>query len=76
MNIKNSKHQITNNKQIPMTQIQNSKHLIRQHLCKWHNQRRTKVWAAIRYNCGECFGHWNLPFDLAQGGELVEPFEI
>jgi len=19
---------------------------------------------------------WNLPFDLAQGGELVEPFEI
>jgi hypothetical protein len=22
------------------------------------------------------FGHWNLPFDLAQGGELVEPFEI
>ena len=21
-------------------------------------------------------GHWNLPFDLAQGGELVEPFEI
>jgi len=22
------------------------------------------------------FGHWNLPFDLAQGGELVEPFVI
>jgi hypothetical protein len=22
------------------------------------------------------FGHWDLPFDLAQGGELVEPFEI
>jgi hypothetical protein len=22
------------------------------------------------------FGHWYLPFDLAQGGELVEPFEI
>ena len=22
------------------------------------------------------FGHWNLPFDLAQGGEPVEPFEI
>jgi hypothetical protein len=22
------------------------------------------------------FGHWNLPFDLAQGGELVEPFDI
>jgi len=21
-------------------------------------------------------GHLNLPFDLAQGGELVEPFEI
>jgi hypothetical protein len=21
-------------------------------------------------------GHWNLPFDLAQGGEPVEPFEI
>jgi hypothetical protein len=21
-------------------------------------------------------GHWNLPFDLAQGGELVEPFVI
>jgi len=21
-------------------------------------------------------GHWNLPFDLAQGGELVEPFDI
>jgi len=21
-------------------------------------------------------GHWDLPFDLAQGGELVEPFEI
>ena len=20
-------------------------------------------------------GHWNLPFDLAQGGELVEPFD-
>jgi hypothetical protein len=20
--------------------------------------------------------HWDLPFDLAQGGELVEPFEI
>jgi hypothetical protein len=20
--------------------------------------------------------HWNLPFDWAQGGELVEPFEI
>ena len=22
------------------------------------------------------FGHWNLPFDWAQGGELVEPFDI
>jgi len=22
------------------------------------------------------FGHCNLPFDLAQGGELVEPFDI
>ena len=22
------------------------------------------------------FGHWCLPFDLAQGGELVEPFVI
>jgi hypothetical protein len=22
------------------------------------------------------FGHWHLPFDLAQGGELVEPFGI
>ena len=22
------------------------------------------------------FGHWDLPFDLAQGGELVEPFDI
>ena len=22
------------------------------------------------------FGHWLLPFDVAQGGELVEPFEI
>ena len=22
------------------------------------------------------FGHWNLPFDLAQGGEIVEPFDI
>jgi len=22
------------------------------------------------------FGHWYLPFDLAQGGELVEPFDI
>ncbi|CAB1065935.1 hypothetical protein D1BOALGB6SA_10734 [Olavius sp. associated proteobacterium Delta 1] len=21
-------------------------------------------------------GHWDLPFDWAQGGELVEPFEI
>ena len=21
-------------------------------------------------------GHWNLPFDLAQGGEFVEPFDI
>jgi hypothetical protein len=21
-------------------------------------------------------GHWDLPFDLAQGGELVEPFDI
>ncbi len=21
-------------------------------------------------------GHWNLPFDLAQGGEPVEPFVI
>jgi hypothetical protein len=21
-------------------------------------------------------GIWNLPFDLAQGGELVEPFDI
>ena len=61
--------------------IKNSKHLIRQHLCKWHNHRRTKVWAAIRYNCGECFGHWNLPFDsydlealdrLAQGGESFD----
>ena len=31
--------------------------------------------------CGPLFeilnlGHWDLPFDLAQGGELVEPFEI
>jgi hypothetical protein len=22
------------------------------------------------------FGHCDLPFDLAQGGELVEPFDI
>jgi len=22
------------------------------------------------------FGHWDLPFDLAQGGEPVEPFDI
>jgi hypothetical protein len=22
------------------------------------------------------FGHWNLPFDQAQGGEPVEPFVI
>jgi hypothetical protein len=22
------------------------------------------------------FGHWDLPFDFAQGGELVEPFVI
>jgi hypothetical protein len=22
------------------------------------------------------FGNWGLPFDYAQGGELVEPFEI
>jgi len=22
------------------------------------------------------FGYWNLPFDLAQGGEPVEPFVI
>jgi hypothetical protein len=22
------------------------------------------------------FGHWILPFDLAQGGESVEPFRI
>ena len=22
------------------------------------------------------FGHWDLPFDWAQGGELVEPFDI
>jgi len=22
------------------------------------------------------FGHWNLPFDWVQGGELVEPFDI
>ena len=22
------------------------------------------------------FGHWDLPFDFAQGGELVEPFDI
>jgi hypothetical protein len=22
------------------------------------------------------FGHWNLPFDVAQGGERVEPFGI
>jgi hypothetical protein len=22
------------------------------------------------------FGHWDLPFDLAQGGEPVEPFGI
>jgi hypothetical protein len=22
------------------------------------------------------FGHWYLPFDLAQGGKLVEPFGI
>jgi hypothetical protein len=22
------------------------------------------------------FGHWNLPFDFAQGGEPVEPFGI
>jgi hypothetical protein len=21
-------------------------------------------------------GHWDLPFDRAQGGELVEPFDI
>jgi len=21
-------------------------------------------------------GHWNLPFDWAQGGEIVEPFDI
>jgi len=63
-NQENSKHQKANIKQIPMTQIQNSKHMIRQHLCKWHNHRRTKVCAAIKSNCGECFGHWILKFEI------------
>ena len=47
-----------------MTQIQNSKQMIRNLCAKWHHHQRIKVCAAIRNNCGECFGNWILKFEI------------
>jgi hypothetical protein len=49
LNYKNSKHQITNPKQMPMTEIQNSK----QADCPW---------TALKWL--DCFGHWVFGFEF------------
>ena len=56
------KSQITNIKQITMTQIQNSKHMIdRVYICvKWHIYRQSKLCEAIRTNGGACFGYLDI----------------
>jgi len=33
-----------------------------------------RTFFGLRFITNLNFGHWNLPFGLAQGGELVEPF--
>jgi len=49
--------------------ISNSKHQItnKSQIPILNDQNRFGIWN---------FGHCYLPFDLAQGGELVEPFDI
>jgi len=55
--------QNTNNKQIPMTEIQKSKLSV-------SLESISEPFSSL--NIGNC----DLPFDLAQGGEPVEPFVI
>ena len=60
--ISNNKHQITNKFQISISNDQNSL------ICSFSDI--LSMFGILN------FGHYDLPFDLAQGGELVEPFDI
>jgi hypothetical protein len=46
--------------------------VIDQKLLGWY----IKTMGVLGFGPPRRIGHWNLPFDLAQGGELVEPFVI
>jgi hypothetical protein len=35
-----------------------------QYLCKRQNHPQSKLYEAIRTNCGERFGHWVLKFEI------------
>ena len=74
-NHENSKHQKPNLKrfdklttlsrvegQIPMTQIQNSKQLIRYGCAQCHHCWQTMVCRAIQYDWGKCF--WSLIIEI------------
>jgi hypothetical protein len=61
-NHENSKHQKPNLKQIPMTQIQNSKKMIRYGCSQCHHCWQTMVCRAIQYEWGICF--WSLIIEI------------
>jgi len=65
--ISNSKHQITNKSQIPILNDQNRFGILK---------LGTRPQGGESKRSADNFGHCYLPFDLAQGGELVEPFDI
>jgi hypothetical protein len=55
--------------------------MIRQQMCLGAHDRQARIYEVFQYNFGWMFRSldiriWDLPFDLAQGGEPVEPFVI
>jgi len=60
--IPSTKIQISNKSQWPKFKIRNKWYA---GICaRQHNDRRTKIYAWIRYTRSECFGHWILKFEI------------
>jgi hypothetical protein len=52
----------SNKSQLPKFKNPNKRSVY--HFAQRHHPRLTRAYEAVRYNCGECFGHWRLKFEI------------
>jgi len=62
MKIPSTKNQIPNKSQLPKFKNPNKRSVF--HFAQRHDPRLSIVYKALRYYCGECFGHWILKFEI------------